>query len=188
MKLTQPLFCASYLGTTSGMGFVAAQTVAEKGGEVVCLNRASQRAIDATQKLKEAVPNGTFVDVVCDLQDFESVNKAAEEVKSKYKTIYCLAFSAEFLTQSTMPATKDGCDNQMQTNHLSHFILCAKLYPLVEAYTQANGDARIVLHSSEARNMATHGLERKYFEKNGGKDILGDDGKSMFVGGGRTKR
>ena len=64
-------------GTTSGTGFVAARTVAEKGGEVVCLNRKSQRVIDATTKLKEAVPAGKFVNIECDLQDFESVQKGS---------------------------------------------------------------------------------------------------------------
>ena len=179
-----PLF--KTIGTTSGTGFVAAQTVAEKGGEVVCLNRKSQRVEDATKKLQEAVPNGKFVNIECDLQDFDSVNKAAEEVKSKYKSIYCLACNAG-ISMTTDTATKDGCDNQMQTNHLSHFILAAKLFPLLEAEANNEGDARVVFHSSGARHMSENNqLEKKYFEKNGGN--LGGDGKSMFMGGGRIYR
>lgn len=177
-------------GTTSGTGFVAAQTAAEKGGEVVCLNRKSQRAEDATKKLQEAVPNGKFVNIECDLQDFESVKKAAEQVKAKYKSIYCLACNAGIM-MTPDKATKDGCDTQMQTNHLSHFILTAELFPLLEAEANNNnnnsgGDARVVFHSSGARDMANKGLEKQYFEKKGGN--LGGNGGSIFFGGGSMTR
>jgi len=77
-------------------------------------------------------------------------------------------------------ATVDGYDEQMQTNHLSHFLLTAQLYPLLEKY---NGDdARIVNHSSGGRHMTpNHGLERQYFEKNGGN--LGGSDMSKGMGG-----
>jgi len=138
-------------GTTSGTGFVAAQTVAEKGGEVVMLNRKSQRVTDAHAKLVVAVPAGKFVNVECDLQDFASVKKAAEEVKSKYKKIHCLSNNAGIM-MTPDKATTDGCDTQMQTNHLSHFILTKELMPLLEAEAAESGDARIVHHSSMARD------------------------------------
>mmetsp|Transcript_31141 Transcript_31141/g.63251 ORF Transcript_31141/g.63251 Transcript_31141/m.63251 type:complete len:340 (-) Transcript_31141:115-1134(-) len=178
-------FSFSMKGTTSGTGFVAAQTAAEKGGEVVCLNRKSQRVIDSTAKLREAVPNGKFVNIECDLQDFASVRKAADEVRLKYKKIYCLSMNAG-IGMDPDQATKDGCDTQMQTNHLSHFLLTKELYPLLEAEAQSTGDARVVTHSSGARNMTKKGLEKKYFEKNGGN--LGGDGASMFFGGGKILR
>ena len=119
-------------GTTSGTGFVAARTVAEKGGEVVLLNRPSSRATDSLKKLQIAVPNGKFVSIECDLQDFDSVRSAVQEIKSKYTKIYCLANNAGIMATPDA-ATKDGYDTQMQTNHLSHFLLTAELYPLLEA-------------------------------------------------------
>lgn len=163
-------------GTTSGTGYIAAQTVAEKGGEVVMLNRKSSRATEALTKLKEAVPNGNFVSIECDLQDFSSVRRAAEEIKSKYKKIYCLANNAGIMATPDK-ATVDGYDTQMQTNHLSHFLLTAELFPLLEAEAKDNGDARIVNHSSGARHM-TQALEEKYFGKNGG-NLGGDEMKVM---------
>lgn len=182
------VFCIT--GTTSGTGFVAAQTVAEKGGTVVCLNRASPRVQDSTAKLKAAVPDGDFVNIVCDLQDFESVRKAAGEIKKKFGNspngIYCLSCNAG-ISHSQDKATVDGCDVQMQTNHLSHFLLTAELYPLLLKSAETCGDARIVYHSSIARLMTQHGkLEQQYLEKNGGN--LGGDGKSIFFGGGRSYR
>jgi len=167
-------------GTTSGTGFVAAWSVAKLGGEVLLLNRASQRVKDAMSKLKIMVPDGKFVDVVCDLQDLESVRKAAAEIKSKYKKIYCLSLNAGIMATPDK-ATKDGYDIQMQTNHLSHFLLAAELYPLLEAEAKETGDARIVTHSSLGRLHTPNScLEEKYFGKNGGN--LGGDSIKMMGG------
>lgn len=151
-------------GTTSGTGFVAAWVVAELGGEVLLLNRPSQRVTDSMEKLK----------------DFESVRKAAAEIKSQYSKIYCLANNAGIMATPDR-ATKDGYDTQMQTNHLSHFLLTAELFPLLEAEAEQNGDARIVNHSSLGRlHTVNKGLEEKYFGKNGGN--LGGDSIKLMGG------
>jgi len=81
-------------GTTSGTGLVAARTVAEKGAEVVLLNRKSKRSEASLEKLKAEVPSATFVPVECDLQDFDSVRSAIKQVKAKYDKIYCLSNNA----------------------------------------------------------------------------------------------
>ena len=68
--------------------------------------------------------------------------------------------------------TADGYDVQMQTNHLSHFLLTKLVMPSLEAAANARGEARIVQHSSGARGMlpgmaeAGHSgmLEAKYME------------------------
>ena len=112
-------------GTTSGTGYIAAKTVGELGGIVYLLNRPSARADSALDKLQTEVPNGQFTQVDCDLQDFQSVNAAANEILSTQTKIYCLANNAGIMDNEDM-ATKDGFDVQMQTNHLSHFLLTAK--------------------------------------------------------------
>jgi len=76
-------------------------------------------------------------------------------------------------------ATKDGYDVQIQTNHLSHFLLTAELLPLIEKEAEENGDARVVNHSSKARMTLWNGLEEKYFMKNGGN--LGGDGGNVLI-------
>lgn len=78
-------------------------------------------------------------------------------------------------------ATKDGYDTQMQTNHLSHFLLTAELFPLLAAEAKEIGDARIVNHSSLGRlHTVNKGLEEKYFGKNGGN--LGGDSIKLMGG------
>jgi len=166
-------------GTTSGTGFVAAQTAAKHGGEVVLLNRPSKRSEDSLEKLRAAVPGGKFVAIPCDLQDFASVRTACGEIKAKYDKVYCLANNAGIMAHDDI-ATKDKFDIQMQTNHLSHFLLTAELFPLLVNAEEEYGDARIVQHSSGARQGTRNGLEEKYFGPNGGN--LGGNAVGMFSG------
>jgi NAD(P)-dependent dehydrogenase (short-subunit alcohol dehydrogenase family) len=167
-------------GTSSGTGFIAAQVVAEKGGEVVLLNRASSRFAASVERLCRAVPHGRFVPIVCDLQDFASVRAAADKIKTIYSAIYCLTNNAGIMATPD-EATKDGFDKQMQTNHLSHFLLTKELFPLLVAGVKEYGDARIVQHSSLARNMTKNKrLEEKYLGRNGGR--LGGDKPNAMMG------
>ncbi len=162
-----------HTGTTSGTGFVAARTVAKHNGEVILLNRPSSRSAASLEKLKEAVPNGKFVPVDCDLQDFDSVREACGEIKSKYTSIYCLSNNAGIMATPD-EITGNGFDKQMQTNHLSHFLLTKELLPLLEASSKECGDARIVQHSSLARhNTENNALEEKYFSKQEKDGMLG---------------
>ena len=70
-------------GCTTGLGYVCAKTMAEKGAKVVMLNRKSDRATKAETTLKEQVPGADISSVDCDLMSFESVKKAVVEVRSK---------------------------------------------------------------------------------------------------------
>ncbi|MEM9719551.1 MAG: SDR family NAD(P)-dependent oxidoreductase [Bacteroidota bacterium] len=154
-------------GTTSGTGFICAREAAKKGATVLLLNRASQRSADSLQQLLEAVPGGKFEAVVCDLQNFDSVRQAVEEIKSKYEVLDVLVNNAGVMALKDV-ATGDGYDVQIQTNCISHFLLTKELFPLLKQ----SKEGRIVNHSSQARLGGP--LEMKYFEKNGGN--LGGDG------------
>jgi NAD(P)-dependent dehydrogenase (short-subunit alcohol dehydrogenase family) len=154
-------------GTTSGTGFVCAREVAKKGATVILLNRKSERAEQALTNLEDSVPNGKFDAIHCDLQSFESVQNAAESIKSKYDVIDVLVNNAGVMALKDY-ATSDGYDVQMQTNVISHFLLTKELFPLL----RNSKASRIVNHSSMARLGGP--LDIKYFEKNGGN--LGGDG------------
>jgi NAD(P)-dependent dehydrogenase (short-subunit alcohol dehydrogenase family) len=77
-------------------------------------------------------------------------------------------------------ATKDGYDVQMQTNHLSHFLLSSLMLPALERSCAEHGEARIVVHTSAARNAFAPDakLEYKYFERRVG-DLGGLEGRWM---------
>ena len=111
---------------------------------------------------------------------------AVQEIKSKYKYIYCLACNAGIMMTPDQ-ATTDGCDTQMQTNHLSHFLLTAELFPLLvkQAALAASDDIveapRIVNMSSGAKDMVgKRGIDEKLFSK------LGEEEKN--IGGSEMNR
>ena len=61
--------------------------------------------------------------------------------------------------------TGDAYEQQMQTNHLSHFLLASQLMPALEKAAAAHGQARIVNHSSAARKLPAAPLKAKNLEK-----------------------
>ena len=167
-------------GCTSGTGFVAAQCAARKGaGTILMLNRVSERSSVAEQIVQRQVsnmssPKAVVETIPCDLQDMSSVKEAIRSIKSKYDRIDVLCNNAGVMALKDM-ATKDEYDIQMQTNHLSHFLLTKELLPLIQKST----DGRIVNHSSMARQGGP--LRPEYFGRNGG-NLGGNDG-SFFSGG-----
>ncbi len=154
-------------GTTSGTGFVCAREVAKKGATVILLNRKSERSGQANMQLLEAVPDGKFDPIHCDLQSLASVHSAMEEIKSRYDVIDVLVNNAGVMALQDQ-ATEDGYDVQMQTNVISHFLITKELFSLLKKSEQA----RIVNHSSMARLGGP--LKMDFFEKKGGN--LGGDG------------
>lgn len=176
-------------GTTSGTGKVAAHTIASKSGRVMMLNRPSSRSDKAQQDISAAYPNADIQTLECDLQSFASVQAAANKLQEVCSNgIYALINNAGIMA---MPdeATVDGFDTQMQTNHLSHFLLTRELFPLLEKGAAAHGEARIVNHSSIARKSVWK-LKTKYLERNGGNlggDSLGITGGGRWVRYGQTK-
>jgi len=158
---------AAITGTTSGTGYVCARELAKKGAKVILLNRQSERSAQSLNRLQEEVPNGHFEAIECDLQNFDSVRNAAEQIKSNYEVLDVLVNNAGVMALKDQ-ATGDGYDVQMQTNVLSHFLLTKELFPLMQKSPQA----RVVNHSSMARLGGP--LQMEYFEKKGGS--LGGDG------------
>jgi NAD(P)-dependent dehydrogenase (short-subunit alcohol dehydrogenase family) len=78
-------------GCTSGTGLVLAKACVRKNcATVLMLNRESERATAAEKAVKAEVKDSQQCQVVtvpCDLQDFESVQKAADLIKQKYDAI-----------------------------------------------------------------------------------------------------
>mmetsp|Transcript_102220 Transcript_102220/g.187305 ORF Transcript_102220/g.187305 Transcript_102220/m.187305 type:complete len:353 (+) Transcript_102220:35-1093(+) len=170
-------------GTTSGTGFVLAQAVAKKGGKVICLNRKSERADESLKSVKEVAIGPIPVAIDCDLMSFESTRKAGEKLAKEYgaEGIDVLVNNAGIMGFKDV-ATEDGYDQQMQTNHLSHFLLTYLCMPALETAAKKRGEARIVNHSSAARCMKDmeNKLDAKYLDRNGGN--LGGDSTEMFAG------
>jgi len=86
-------------GCTTGTGFIVARTAVRKGASnVLLLNRSSDRAEKAEQLLKQekesSLSKSNIETIPCDLQDLESVKKAALAIKSKYEFVDVLCNNA----------------------------------------------------------------------------------------------
>ena len=150
-------------GCTTGTGFIAAKTCAELGASVIMLNRKSERADAAFESVKAVAAAGSTIhNVSCDLMDFDSVKAAAKEVVALCPNGLDVLANNAGIMAARDKATKDGYDAQMQTNHLSHFLLTRELLPLLEVAAKRTGDARIVNHSSLARRNGGQPIDAKY--------------------------
>ena len=180
-------------GCTTGTGLAAAKLFAKKGAaRVFLLNRPSPRAEAALAAVQAVAEECVVTHVDCDLAEFDSVRRAAAKVAAETKDsgLDCLCNNAGVMALRDV-ATRDGYDIQMQTNHLSHFLLTKELFKALERAAEIRGDARIVNHSSFARNgppgtKLTTENTYEYLGKNGGN--LGGDGSSMICGGARWVR
>ena len=166
-------------GSTSGTGEVYARTAGRLGARVIVLNRPSARADAATDRLRDGGVD--VVPVACDLQSFESVRDAGEQVRAVAVGGLDVLCNNAGVMGLPDQATPDGCDVQMQTNHLSHFLLTSLVWPVLQRGAEARGRARVVSHSSGARRGPA--LKAEYLERRGGH--LGGDG---FPGFGKWRR
>lgn len=136
---------------------------------LLLLNRESQRAkaslANLEQERKESKSETKLISIACDLMSFEDVRKAAANVNDtcqEYGGLDVLANNAGIMSFPDN-RTKDGYDVQMQTNHLSHFLLTKLVLPSFELALQEGKEVRICQHSSKARDRMGD-LEAKYFE------------------------
>ncbi|CAE7496928.1 unnamed protein product [Symbiodinium natans] len=173
-------------GCTSGTGKIFARVCAQKGAKLVLLNRDSLRATEALREISEvsqAAGAPEPLGIPCDLTSFKSVREAGAKLQAELREVGLdvLCNNAGIMGFGDK-ATEDGCDIQMQTNHLSHFLLTYLCMPLLDKAASLRGESRVVNHSSSARVMDgpefTNKLQEKYLQKNGG-NLGGNSDKIM---------
>ena len=160
-------------GCTSGTGLVLAKTCGQLGARVFMLNRPSKRATAALDNLREETGADPVL-IECDLQKFTSVRAAGRQLNEMLREegidVLCNNAGVMGLPDT---ATVDQFDVQIQTNHLSHFLLTHLLWPLLAKGAELRGEARVINHSSGARKTGNKPILSRYFEANGGN--LGGD-------------
>ena len=174
-------------GTSAkSIGFHIAEVAVRKKAKVLMLcNRDSKSSAEGTSDLKalaKECSSPTIIETVtCDLQDLASVKAAAEEINkiaAKYKGLDVLVCNAGVMALKDI-RTKDGFDVQMQTNQLSHFLLIHDVWKSIVNAANNRGEARVVTHSSSARETPKGDLEKDYFIKSE-PGTLGGDGSSLL--------
>ena len=177
-------------GTSPGsLGFFVAEVAIRRGAKVLLLlnrnaskNKSHQLLQQIGQEQQQQAQCSTVIDSVeCDLQDLASVREAAQRVKlvaEEHKGLDVLVNNAGIMATPDV-RTGDGFDTQMQTNHLSHFLLTALLFGCLRMASVTRGEARVVCHSSSARFGPGGDLQQPYFQKCK-PDTLGGDHSGLL--------
>ena len=121
-------------GTTSGLGKETLRSLLEDGSYyVVC----ACRNVDKMKQvaLAEGYDSKSFTVLECDLGSFESTKKFATTLRSTIKRPLDALVCNAALYQPAFDKPRysaDDIEQQLQVNHLSHFLLCSLLLPDVQ--------------------------------------------------------
>ncbi|WIX93449.1 SDR family NAD(P)-dependent oxidoreductase [Amycolatopsis sp. DG1A-15b] len=129
-------------GGNAGIGYFAAEQLASAGAEVVIGSRDAVKARAATESIRSRVPQAKVEHVRLDLADLGSL----EPDVGVLDAVLCNAGVA--LDAPPRRETADGHELMFGTNHLGHFALIARLWPVLAPA------ARIVTTGSFAAKSA----------------------------------
>eukprot|EP01117_Protostelium_nocturnum_P005977 TRINITY_DN2149_c0_g1_i1.p1 TRINITY_DN2149_c0_g1~~TRINITY_DN2149_c0_g1_i1.p1 ORF type:complete len:329 (+),score=100.45 TRINITY_DN2149_c0_g1_i1:236-1222(+) len=147
-------------GGNSGIGKETCVELAKKGAKVYMGARNPDRALPALEEIKKRAGDDAQVFFLqMDLEDLESVKKAAQEFQSKEKELHLFYQNAGVMA-TPYTLTKDGFENQWGTNVVGHFALLKHLLPLLlstaKKYPQ-EGRVRVINVSSYGHHFAPNG-------------------------------
>jgi len=160
-------------GGNSGLGFESVKTFAEKGAEVIMASRSVKKGEAA--KSRAGGVKGKIVVMKLDLQDFDSIDRFADNFMKKYDRLDILMNNAGIMTTPYFK-TKDGLEAQIGTNHYGHFKLTGLLLRLL---INTPG-SRVVNVSSIAHKSGKMNFDDLHFE-NGGYSPMKSYGRSKLA-------
>ena len=134
-------------GGYSGIGTETVRALAGAGAKVIVGARRPEQAHEVLDGMA-----GDIAILPLDLLDPASIDAFAESVAAEHETIDILINNAAIMASPLMRDAR-GYEMQFATNHLGHFQLTARLWPLLVA----GGGARVVALSSIGHRL--HGLD-----------------------------
>ena len=147
-------------GSSAGLGLETARVLAGAGASVVMAARDANKNAEAMATIRAANPDARLDGVVLDLSDIDSVRAAGASLLEKHPRIDLLINNAGVMA-CPLRRTANGCELQLATNHLGHFLFSALLVPALR-----NGDsARVVTLSSAAHRYAAFDFDDPLFER-----------------------
>jgi NAD(P)-dependent dehydrogenase (short-subunit alcohol dehydrogenase family) len=146
-------------GANSGLGLAAAKVMAKHGARVIMACRNAAKAEAAAESVR-ATATGPVEVVSLDLGSLASVDACAKALLRDEQSLDYLMNNAGLMAIDES-RTEDGFEMQLGVNHLGHFALTAKLWPLLSS----TPGARIVNHSSFGHRPGRLHLDDLFFEK-----------------------
>jgi len=141
-------------GGNSGIGKETAVELAGMGAHVIIAARNPTKAAAALKEIQERARGASVEHIPLDLASFGSVHAFADAFNSRFDRLDALVNNAgaSLRKRST---TEDGHETQFQVNHLSHFLLTARLRDRLAAARAG----RVINVSSTGHTMARGGLD-----------------------------
>lgn len=125
-------------GGYSGIGTETVRAIAGAGADVIVGARRPEQAAEVLSEMEGAI---TILSL--DLSAPASIDAFAEELSARWESLDILINNAAIMASPLMRDAR-GYEMQFATNHLGHFQLTARLWPLLTAA----GSARVVCLSS----------------------------------------
>ena len=142
---SQPGRVVVITGATSGIGLVAAETLARRGARIVFVARDPSRAEAVLQRLRAAGPQAVHTVHYADLSRIAEMKRVAAEISAAEPRVDVLINNAGALFNSRQ-LTADGLEMTLATNHMSYFVLTLGLADRL----RATPGARVVNTASDA--------------------------------------
>lgn len=130
-------------GATSGVGQIAAETLARQGGRLVFVARDAAKGRAMLDRLVRANPDAAHDWVQADLSTIAAMKAASEAVARKLTRIDVLINNAGAIFERR-EVTADGLEKTFAVNHMAYFVMTELLRPRLST------EARIVSTASNA--------------------------------------
>lgn len=117
-------------GANGGLGFENARVLAARGAVVIMAARNQQKAAEARAAILEAHPDARLEVRELDLASVASIDEFSDSVVADHDHIDILINNAGVMAIPER-RTADGFEMQLGTNHLGHYVLTARLLPLL---------------------------------------------------------
>ncbi len=147
-------------GGTSGIGQVAAETLARKGARIVLVARSQSRGEAALSRLREIAPGLKHGIHYGDLSRLAELKRVGEEIAAAEPKIDVLVNNAGAMFGQRQ-LTPDGLEMTFATNHLSYFVLT----DLLRERLIAAAPSRIVNTSSHAHYRGTIDFDNLQYQQ-----------------------
>jgi NAD(P)-dependent dehydrogenase (short-subunit alcohol dehydrogenase family) len=117
-------------GANGGLGLETAKALAGAGAHVVVAARDQAKTSAAIDSINGAHPGASLEVVALDLASLASVRAAATAIAASHDRVDVLVNNAGLMAIPER-ASDDGFEMQFGVNHLGHFVLTARLLPLL---------------------------------------------------------
>lgn len=159
MKMRNSRVCV-VTGATSGIGKVAALSLAQQGFKMLLVARSREKGESVQRAIQAVLPDSAPELFVGDLSSQQSIRTLVKDIRSAHRHIDVLINNAGGIFGNRV-LTAEGIEHTFALNHLGYFLLTNLLLdPL-----RAAGEARIINVSSQAHRFSK--LDLDHLNSNG---------------------